>query len=195
MEALSSSETSVFTRAARRNIPEHAILQNCRMFSAFTMSVLTHPPKHYSFHSNSKSSGTSHEALRYVTHLQPLSALLLAGSVSRGSAVFIPTANGLDDWEVLGSRYRPDRLWDPRNLITSGYRGLFPRGLKAGRMFYWPLISATCRGGRTGTYTPATPIGHSWRHARLSWAQDHLLPLTLAGSDTRSEESPLEWTL
>jgi hypothetical protein len=59
---------------------------------------------------------------------------------SRVNLVGIATACGVDDRGVgvrfpVGSRIfssprRPDRLWCPRSLLSSGYRGLFPRGLK-----------------------------------------------------------------
>jgi hypothetical protein len=54
----------------------------------------------------------------------------------RDSVVGIATRYGMDDQEVgvpVGSRIfssqrRPDRLWSPPNLLSNGYRALFPRG-------------------------------------------------------------------
>jgi hypothetical protein len=59
---------------------------------------------------------------------------------SRDSVVGIATGYGLDDREVevrvpVGSRIfsspcRPDRLWGSPNLLSNGYRRLFPPGVK-----------------------------------------------------------------
>jgi hypothetical protein len=61
---------------------------------------------------------------------------------SRDSAVGIATGYGLDERGVgvrvpVGSRIfssprRPDRLWVPPNLVSSGYRGSVPGGKAAG---------------------------------------------------------------
>jgi hypothetical protein len=52
-----------------------------------------------------------------------------------GSAVGTATGHGVR--VPIGSRnfafpYRPDRFWDPPNLLSSGYRGFFP-GSKVAR--------------------------------------------------------------
>jgi hypothetical protein len=49
------------------------------------------------------------------------------------SSVGIATGYGLNDRVPVGSRIfsfpcRPDRLWGSSNLLSNGYRGLFPRG-------------------------------------------------------------------
>jgi hypothetical protein len=61
---------------------------------------------------------------------------------SRDSAVDIATGYGLDDGgvgvqvqvesRIVSSPRRPNRLWGPLSLPSSGYRGLFPRGKAAG---------------------------------------------------------------
>jgi hypothetical protein len=57
--------------------------------------------------------------------------------MSRGSAVGITTAYGLDDRgfgvrvpvvsRIFSSPYRPDRLWGRPSLLSNGYRELFLR--------------------------------------------------------------------
>jgi hypothetical protein len=73
--------------------------------------------------------------------------------MSSSSAVGITTGYGLDKRgfevqvpvgsRVLTSPYNPDRPWSPPNLLSNGYRGLFPRGKTAGREAgYSPSSSA-----------------------------------------------------
>jgi hypothetical protein len=58
--------------------------------------------------------------------------------MSRVRVVSIATGYGLDDpgfgvrapvWaRIFTSPCRPDQLWGPRNFLSNGYQGLFPRG-------------------------------------------------------------------
>jgi hypothetical protein len=67
-----------------------------------------------------------------------LLAPILLTSSSRDSAVSISTGYGLDGRgvevrvqvrsRIVSSSCRPDRLWDPPNLLLNEYQGLFPQG-------------------------------------------------------------------
>jgi hypothetical protein len=68
--------------------------------------------------------------------------LITVSGRSRDSAVGIATGYGLDGrgvgvgvpvgTRIFSSLRCPDRLWDPRSLLSNGYQGLFPRGKAAG---------------------------------------------------------------
>jgi heme/copper-type cytochrome/quinol oxidase subunit 1 len=70
--------------------------------------------------------------------LPPSLTLLLTRSiVERGAGtgwtVYPPLARGIAHAVPVGSRIfysprRPDRFWGSPNLLSNGYRGLFPRG-------------------------------------------------------------------
>jgi hypothetical protein len=87
--------------------------------------------------------------------------------------VGIATRYGLDDREVrlrvsVGSRIfpsprRPDRLWDPPNLLSNGYRGPFPRGVKRPGVKLATHLQLVPRSRKRGSINrlPHTPSWHS----------------------------------
>jgi hypothetical protein len=93
---------------------------------------------------------------------------------SRDSSVGIATSYGLDDRGVgvrvpVGSRIfssprRPDRLWVPPNLLSSGYRGLFHRGWSGRGVKLTTHLQLVLRSRKCGSIHPL-PYTPSWRGA------------------------------
>jgi hypothetical protein len=62
---------------------------------------------------------------------------------------------------IFTSPYRPDRLWDPPNLLTNEHWGLFPEGKAAGA-WSWLLNALVPRTRKRGSIHPF-PHASSWR--------------------------------
>jgi hypothetical protein len=93
--------------------------------------------------------------------------------VSRDSVGGIATGYRLDDWGVgvrvlVGSRFfsshhHPDQIWRPSNLLSNGYRGLFPGGKAAGTIKLTTHLQLVLRSRKCGSIHPLlhTPSWHS----------------------------------
>jgi hypothetical protein len=100
--------------------------------------------------------------------------LLLHLPRSRDSSVGIATGYGLDDRGVgvrvpVGSRIfstprLPDRLWGPPDLLSNGYRWLFPRGLSDRGVKLTTHFQLLPRSRKCGSIHPL-PHTPSWRSA------------------------------
>jgi hypothetical protein len=103
---------------------------------------------------------------------------------SRDIVVGIVTSYGLHDSGVgvrvsVGSRIfsspcRPDRLWSPPNLLSSGYRGLFLRGLRGRSVKLTTHLQLVPRSRKYGSIRPL-PHTHSWRSAQLVKHSDYFI--------------------
>jgi hypothetical protein len=92
---------------------------------------------------------------------------------SRDSSVGIATSYGLDDWWVgvwvlvgsiiFSSPCRPNRLWGPPNLLSNGYWGLSPRGLRGRGVKLTTHLQQMPRSRKCGYIYPLphTPSWHS----------------------------------
>jgi hypothetical protein len=139
MEATRSSETPVHLKSTTGPyIPENITLRKyCHSTSTCITFVLLRSVIFIEIFSLLQNSFLSHfyvvTEMKYVSEYKSISIAVR----SLDSSVGITTGYGLDDREVgiqvlVGSRIffsplRPDRLCGPPNLLSNGYRRLFPR--------------------------------------------------------------------
>jgi hypothetical protein len=73
---------------------------------------------------------------------------------------------------ILSSPLRPNRLWGPPNLLSNGYRRLFPRGLSGRGVKLTTHLQLVPRSRKCG---PIHPLPHtlSWRSAQLVKHRDN----------------------
>jgi hypothetical protein len=72
--------------------------------------------------------GCDHMVLRLDTNVSEDLCVSIAGLRARRSGFWGSNPGG--SWEFFSSLPRPERLWGPPSLLSNGYHGIFPWGVR-----------------------------------------------------------------